>query len=188
MTLRDGIQVLVLGDGRPFRVLRREDLRLLFRQHSDRAFQLGVSKLVEAGLLERVTRSVYINHAAERRGTTALGEVVAALRPQRLSYMSYETALADCGSLSQIPFWYTIATTGRGGEYRAGRMDILFRHTNRAQAQIVRNTVFDDRYALRTAHPQMAFEDLRRTVPDLARIVDTETHDDVVQEWGTYRA
>ena len=160
----------------------------MFRQHSDRAFQRGLAKFVRSGLLERVARGVYVNHAADCRGATGLGEIVYALRPDHLTYMSYETALADCGTLSQVPFWYTLATTGRGGEYRAAHMDILLRHTSRSDAQILRNTAFDERYKVRTAHPQMALEDTRRAIPLLARELDMETHREVVEEWGPYRA
>ena len=188
MNLHHGIQMLVLGAGREMFAIRHEELRLMFRQHSDRAFQRGLAKFVHAGLLERVARGVYVNHAADWRGATGLGEIVYALRPDHLTYMSYETALADCGSLSQVPFWYTLATTGRGGEYRAAHMDILLRHTNRSDGEIVRNTVFDERYRVRTAHPQMALEDTRRAVPLLVKELDMETHSEVVEEWGAYRA
>ena len=46
-----------------------------------------------------------------------MGWSIEALRPGHLNYLSYESALANAGSLSQQPYWYTLATTGNPGEY-----------------------------------------------------------------------
>ena len=187
MTIKDAVRQLVLGEGREFHVLGRQDLRLLFPGDTARAFEGGLAALLELGLVERVARGVYINLAAQGPRDNLTGLLVEALRPGHLSYISYETALANAGALSQQPFWCTVATTGNGGEYRTHYGDLLFRHTNRSRAEIIANTVADDRKACLVAHPALALEDLRRAVPNLVPSIDLEDHAEVVAEWGPYR-
>ena len=187
MTLPDAVRVLVLGEGRPFHVLGRQDLRLLFPDDAQRAFESGLASLVELGLLERVARGVYLNLAAEPP-TNSVGLMVDALRPSHLSYLSYESALADAGSLSQQPLWYTVATTGNGGEFRTRHGNIRFRHTNRQRSEIVANTVVDGRNGYLVAHPAMALDDLRRAEPGVVPSIDEGVHEQVVEEWGPCHA
>ena len=186
MTLPDAVRVLVLGEGRPFHVLQRQDLRLLFPDDTERAFEAGLASLVEIGLLERVARGVYLNLAAEWPTDLITGLMIDALRPGHLNYLSYESALANAGSLSQQPFWCTVATTGNGGEYRTRYGNLLFRHTNRRRSEIVANTVVDERSGYLVAHPAMALDDLRRAVPALVPSIDQDEHSEIVREWGLH--
>lgn len=183
MTLREAVQTLVLGVGRECRVLRSADLRTLFPHDTTRAFAKGLGHLVEIGLLGRVMRGVYVNHAAESAGAGEVGLLVEAMRPGCLSYLSYESVLADCGTLSQQPYWYTVATTGRGGEYVTPAGRILFRHTSRRDREIVHNTVVDRRYELMVAHPNVALADLRRVYPTMPFDLDMEAQQDAVGAW-----
>ena len=183
MTLPDAIQALVLGIGRECRVLRTADLRALFPGDATRAFAKGVGHLVEIGLLGRVMRGVYVNNAAESAGAAEVGLLVEAMRPGCLSYLSYESVLADCGTLSQQPYWYTVATTGRGGEHVTPAGRILFRHTSRPDHEILGNTVVDRRYELMVAHPNVALADLRRIYPTMPFDLDMQAHQDAAGEW-----
>lgn len=56
MTLRDAVQMLVLGDGRELPVLSTQGLHTMFPEDDDSAFSMGVRRLVDIGLLERIGR------------------------------------------------------------------------------------------------------------------------------------
>ena len=185
MTMADAIRVLVLGEGREFPIISTQGLRTLFDADQDAAFNMGVRRLVEVGLLERVARGVYLNNALPRMGRPGIGVVARHLRPNHLCYLSYESALAEFGSISQVPMVYIVATTGNSGEYDTPYGTIEFSHTSRTDAEILRNTVFDDRIGLRIASPLLAYEDLRRLRPGNLHLVDDETHADVLADWAS---
>ena len=183
MSLADAIRVLVLGEGRQFPVISTRGLRLLFGDDDDHAFNMGIRRLIAVGLLERVGRSVYLNRALPDMGLEGVGVVARHLRPRRLCYLSYESALAEFGSISQVPMVYLVATTGNGGEYATRYGDIEFSHTRRGDVEILRNTVFDDRIGLRIASPELAHDDLRRMRPGNLHLVDDEMHAEVLADW-----
>lgn len=183
MKLAEAIRVLVLGDGRQFPVIGTQGLRLLFGDDGDDAFNRGIRRLVAIGLLERVGRGVYLNRALPDMGMDGVGVVARHLRPRRLCYLSYESALADYGSISQVPMVYLIATTGNAGEYSTRYGDIEFSHTRRSDVEILRNTVFDERIGLRIASPDLARDDLRRIRPGNLHLVDDEMHAEVLEDW-----
>lgn len=183
MTLQEAIRVLVRGDGSRLPIVDTQALRMLFPADSDPAFNAGVRRLVECGLLERFARGVYANHGANRAASDALALVAGYLRPGCLIYLSYEFALSDMGSIGQIPFVYTMATTGASGRYRTPCGNVEFTHTERSDVEIVRRTVFDDRYGLLYAPPDMALEDFRRSRPHGAHLVDLEDHAEILEEW-----
>ena len=184
MTLADAIRVLVLGEGRQFPVITTRGLRLLFGDDDDHAFNMGIRRLISVGLLERAGRGVYLNRALPDMGLEGLGVVARHLRPRRLCYLSYESALAEFGSISQVPMIYLVATTGNGGEYATRYGDIEFSHTRRGDLEILRNTVFDDRIGLRIASADLAYDDLRRVRPGNLHLVDDEVHEEVLTDWG----
>lgn len=188
MNLSEAVRVLVLGDGRRFPVLPRETLHMLFPNDSDRAIASGLTMLLGVGLLERIARGVYLNRAAPGTTERCMGWMIEALRPGHLNYLSYESALANAGSLSQQPYWYTLATTGNTGEYSTRYGNIAFRHTNRRRAEIYPNTVVDEQGGYLVAHPTLALDDLRRAKPALVASVDKIAHEEVVGEWGPYHA
>ena len=183
MTLREAVEVLVLGDGRELPVLSTQGLHTLFHEDDDSAFNMGVRRLVDIGLLERVARGVYLNRAAPPMGRRGLGTVVNHLRAGHLSYLSYESTLAEFGSISQVPAVFIVATTGNSGQYQTRHGDIEFTHTSRPEVEILRNTEFDERTNLLVASPELAYEDLRRVRPGNLHLVDEETHAEVLAEW-----
>ena len=184
MSLADAVRVLVLGEGRQFPVITTRGLRLLFDDDDDYAFNMGIRRLISIGLLERVGRGVYLNRALPDMGLEGLGVVARHLRPRHLCYLSYESALAEFGSISQVPMVYVVATTGNGGEYGTRYGDIEFSHTRRGDLEILRNTVFDDRIGLRIASPDMAHDDLRRVRPNNLHLVDYDVHEQVLEDWN----
>ena len=188
MTLKDAIRVLVRGDGSTRSIIDTRGLRTLFPHDGDAAFNKGLRTLVECGLLERVTPGVYCNHGAPRMGSNGLAMVVCHLRPYHLSYLSYEFALSDVGSISQIPFIYTIATTGASGESSTPYGDVEFTHVSRSHAEIVRRTVYDERFDMLFAPPDMALEDFRMSRRWSGHLVDMEAHAEIVAEWAEHEA
>lgn len=88
MTLREAVQVLVLGAGRELPVLSTQSLRTLFPEDDDSAFGMGVRRLVDIGLLERVGRGMYLNRAAPPMGLQGMGTLASHLRAGHLSYLS----------------------------------------------------------------------------------------------------
>ena len=147
-------------------------------------FKRGVRKLVAIGLLERVAGGRYLNLAHPKAGVMRAGRMARCLRPRHLSYLSYESALAQHGSIDQLPMCYTIATTGRHGRHitRSGTMD--FTHTNRSDAGILRGTLLDEDLDMLVAAPDLAAEDLRRARPAMLHLIDKETHADAITDWG----
>lgn len=183
MTLRDAIEVLVLGDGRKFPVIDRQGLRTLFHADQEPAFAAGLRRLVEVGLLERAAKGLYLNMALPNMGRRGTGTLIAHLRPGHLSYLSYESALAEVGSMSQCALQFLVATTGNGGKYRTRYGDLWLTQTSRSRAEILERTVYDNRINLLVASPSMAREDLERVRPDNLHLIDEETHGEIVAEW-----
>ena len=186
MTLRQAIEVLVRGDGYHMPIIDTQGLRTLFHADNDAAFNGGLRRLVECGLIERISRGVYINHGAGRMGREGIAPVVSHLRPGHISYLSYEFALSDVGAIGQIPLVYTLATTGPNGRLESPYGEVDFTHTSRSMAEIVRRTVFDDRFNLLFAPPDMALEDLRRSRPEAMHLVDLGDHAEILAEWREY--
>lgn len=184
MTLSEAVRVLVLGAGRGFPIIDRQGLRTLFPGDEEHAFNTGLRRLTELGLLERLARGVYRNRAAPHPGRRGLGMVARHLRPGHLCYVSYESALAEFGSISQVPMVTIVATTGNGGEHRSPFGDLEFCHTSRSELEILANTVFDDRLGLRFATPAVAYEDLARVRPGNLHLVDHDIHAEVLADWG----
>ena len=58
------------------------------------------------------------------------------MRSGHTSYLSYESALAEFGSISQVPAVYIVATTGNSGQYQTPYGDIEFTHTSRSEVEI----------------------------------------------------
>lgn len=184
MTLAEAVRVLVLGNGRLFPVIDTRGLKTSFPKDEDWAFNTGLRRLTQLGLLERVARGFYLNRAAPDMGRSGIGVLARHLRPNHLCYLNYESALAEFGSISQVPMIYIVATTGNSGEHDTPYGALEFCHTSRSDAEIPANTIFDDRLALRIASPAMAYEDLRRMRPENLHLIDGDIHAEVLAEGG----
>ena len=143
--------------------------------------ELAAGKLA-ALLARRASRNLF--DAMPHMGRRGLGVVARHLRPGHLCYVSYESALAEFGSISQVPMVYIVATTGNSGEHRSPYGDLEFCHTSRSETEILANTVFDDRLGLRLATPAMAHADLARVRPGNLHLVDDDIHAEVLADWG----
>lgn len=83
-----------------------------------------IHRLVKQGVLVRLRRGVYRGML----GTADAAKIANAL--YHPSYLSFESALARDGILSQIPYTLTFATTKRSKRMRVGTTAIEFRQLN----------------------------------------------------------
>ena len=121
------------------------DLRTLCYRQSDSAFKTLLSRAVQAQLLVRLCRGLYLYERALAGDGLLLFHVAAMLRASALYYISLETALSDVGVISQIPMSYiTIMSSGRSSTIPCGKFgSIEFVHTNQKPASLVNYLTYD---------------------------------------------
>jgi predicted transcriptional regulator of viral defense system len=159
----DAIKTLQQLDKRGIYVLAQRDLAKLFPNEQEKALEKSLQRLVADGILQRVTRGIYINPAALSKKSHAVEQIAAALRPGQFSYVSLESALSEMGAISQIPVSrITIMTTGLKGEYKTPYGTIEFTHTKRRPLELVKRTTPVPGRPLRMATQDAALQDLRR--------------------------
>lgn len=142
-------------------VFHRRDFPVLFPDDTDKTLEAGLKRLVEAGLLVRAARSVYV-YPYTRTDGYLLERIARALRRPEYNYVSLEAALSEWGVISQMPIDYlTVMTTGRRGVFRTPWGTIEFTHTTRRPREIVIGSVQAANRPLWLAHPHIAWEDLR---------------------------
>lgn len=91
-----------------------EDLRALVPDISDGAYKTLLSRAAAKGHLARVSRGLYLFELANPSSGLVLFHAAARLRATQFNYISLETALSDCGIISQIPInWITLMSSGR---------------------------------------------------------------------------
>ena len=95
-------------------VLLKRDIDKLYSNEDDKSRQKSLQRMVNAGLLTRAAKGVYVNPAAaSRRAGWVIEELAKALRPGQLSYVSLESILSEYGIISQIPMSrLSVMTTG----------------------------------------------------------------------------
>ncbi|ENO8809589.1 hypothetical protein ACCE85_001575 [Photobacterium damselae] len=144
-------------------VYQHRDLRKMFHEDADRAFNESLKRLVKNGILERAARGVYVYSFSNKRKSGQTLELIAkTLRRGEYNYISLESALSEYGIISQIPIdRLTIMTTGRKGEYKTSYGVIEFTHTKRSVTDILDNIHSVGR-SLRMASKQAAVRDLKR--------------------------
>jgi predicted transcriptional regulator of viral defense system len=143
-------------------IYNMRDLAKIFSQDKAKTLQEGLNRLVKTGVLERVSRGVYLFAFAQSRGSYVIEDIAKTLRRGHYNYISLESALSEYGAISQIPIdRLTVMTTGRKGEYHTPYGVIEFTHTKRNVRTIIASVVQRDR-PLRLATPQAAWRDLKR--------------------------
>lgn len=171
------IEVLTAWSRRSRTVFTRGDLRKLFPDDSDLAFKEGLKRLVEANILTRVSRGVFVYANAERRSPDLIEEIAVTLRRGHYCYLSLESALSEYGVISQIPLaGISVMTTGRSGLFKTPYGNIEFTHSERGALEILRGSS-DVGRPLRLASVRTAIRDLRRVGRNL-HLVD----DDALEE------
>ncbi|MEE4303012.1 MAG: type IV toxin-antitoxin system AbiEi family antitoxin domain-containing protein, partial [Wenzhouxiangella sp.] len=119
MTRREAIEKLAEWDRKGRCVFSTKDLARIFPGDSSGAFNKGLDRLVEAGILRRACHGVYVNPNAASRDRFLLERIALVLRRGEYNYLSLESMLSELGVISQIPLdRLTVMTTGRKGEYK----------------------------------------------------------------------
>jgi predicted transcriptional regulator of viral defense system len=138
------------------------DLAKLFPEDSPRTLQAGVNRLVKAGILQRVSRGIYLYTFSYNKDSHVIEQIAKALRRGAYNYVSLESALSEYGAISQIPIdRLTVMTTGRKGTYKTPYGTIEFTHTKRKLHDILKS-MRDVGRPLRLANPLAAWRDLKR--------------------------
>lgn len=159
----DALKALKDLDRRGIYVLSKGDLEKLFPEEKEKAFEKSLQRLVTDGILERVTKGVYLNPMAISKKSNVVEDIAVVLRRACFSYVSMESILSEYGVISQVPIRrITIMTTGAKGVYDTPYGTIEFTHTKRRPAEIIRRTVFVKNRPLRIASREAAVQDLVR--------------------------
>lgn len=140
-----------------------DDLRALVPDISDGAFKTLLSRAASEGYLTRVCRGLYLFEAAKPSTGLLLFHAAARLRAMQFNYISLETALSDCGVISQIPInWITLMSSGRSSTISCGRWGTIeFVHTRQKPMDLVGQVHYDARCRLWRATVQQALRDMK---------------------------
>ena len=159
-------------------VFARQDLAKLFPTDSPKTLAAGLGRLVQAGLLQRVCRGVYVNPHARCFDRYVLERITVIVRRGEYSYVSLESMLAEYGIISQIPVdRLTVMTTGRKGLCATPYGVIEFTHTHRQPASLLAGTIWIENRPLRVATAGTAWRDLKRVGRNLHLVDVTELPD-----------
>lgn len=163
MKLSDALVTLRSLNLQGVSVLSRTDLEKLFPEET-KTFEKSLQRLVEAGVLKRVAKGVYLNpDGLPGLKGRALETIAAVLRRGATSYISLESALSEYGAISQVPVSHlTVMTTGSAGLIETDYGVIEFKHTKRRAAAITERVLIDPDRPLPVATPLAAWRDLKR--------------------------
>ncbi|TDX32149.1 hypothetical protein DFO67_10298 [Modicisalibacter xianhensis] len=115
-------------------VFTLRDLAKLFHEDSPKTLQEGLRR---HGILEGVSRGVYVYAQSHTPDAYRLERIARAMRRGEYNYVSLESALSEYGAISQIPVdRLTVMTTGRKGTYRTPYGTIEFTHTSQPPGNI----------------------------------------------------
>lgn len=141
------------------------DLRAVLPLLSSGAFKVLLSRLVKAGLLERVCRGLYLYPKVNFPRGDLLFHAAARLRSGEFNYITLESVLSDAGVISQILInRITLMTTGRSNLIDCGRWGTIeFVHTSQKPADIQNQLEYDRRCHLWRASVPLAIRDMQAT-------------------------
>lgn len=158
-----------------------QDAQTYFEE-SDAALQASLKRHIANELICRVTRNLYANPRSPIKSSSAVGELVAALRPGRINYLSLEEMLSENGSISQVCQVHTIMTSGRKGEFNTRFARIEFEHYSGPAP--LENLAWNEDRKLWLASPYQAWEDFKKKRPEsLWHIVDMEDLEDAQHDY-----
>ena len=164
-------------------VYNTDELRSLINDRTEAAFISTVRRSINTGVLHRVTRNLFVFTGTTVSKFHISTQIVESFRPNKISYISLESALSMWGVISQIPFCTTLMTTGKSGKIDCpifGRF--YFSHTTQDIVQDIsanRIIVYSDRLPL--AKPDIALRDLESLGRNMS-LVDMEAYKEVLEE------
>jgi hypothetical protein len=179
MRQAQAVAVLRAWDRKGRHVFSRATLAKLFPEDSTKTFTEGLNRLVNANVLVRAARGVYVNPHAQSLDSRTLERIAQALRPGEYNYLSLESMLSEYGAISQIPIdRLTVMTTGRKGVYRTPYGTIEFTHTARPVADILPHIREAEGRPLRIASREIAWRDLKRVGRNVGMVEPGAAHDE----------
>jgi predicted transcriptional regulator of viral defense system len=144
-------------------VLTKNDLAKAFPNEKEKAFEKSLQRMVANGILERVSKGVYLNPSARSKSGYVIEDIAAVLRRGYFSYVTRESMLSEYGVISQVPVSrITLMTTGASGIYKTPYGIVEFTHTKRSPGELVARTLMAKGRPLRIATRQAAVADLVR--------------------------
>ncbi len=175
MKIERALERLNKFDNQKIYVYRKSDLRRLFFEDSQTAFQHSLLRLIKSGVLERACKGVYVFSYSRHKGDYTIEYIAKCLRRGEYNYISLESALSEYGVISQVMIdRITIMTIGRKGKFRTPYGVIEFTHTKRDDIDIIKNTITST-HPLRIANKETAIQDLKRVGRNTHLIVTTYT-------------
>jgi hypothetical protein len=140
-----------------------DDLRALLPDLSAGAYRAVLARLAQGGPLTRVCRGLYLFEPARPADGLILFHAAARLRATQFNYISLETALSDCGIISQIPInWITLMSSGRSNQIDCGKWGTIeYVHTQQRPEALENRLEYDARCRLWRAIPEQALRDMR---------------------------
>ncbi len=156
---------------------------------SDLAVTLGdyrqmpvlLSRAVNAGILKRVCRGVYLYPRIDYPGGHLLFHAAARLRAEEFNYISLETVLSDAGIISQVPInWISLMSSGRSHVVNCGDFGhIEFVHTAQRPENLTDELSYDAGRHLWKASVRQALRDMKATHRSMD-LVDMEAAHELV--------
>lgn len=141
------------------------DLSSVLPGYNREALQTVLTRTVQAGVLRRVCRGLYLYPDAYANDGLLLYHAAARLRADELNYISLESALSDAGVISQIPVsWITLMSSGRNRIVDCGSFGhIEFIHIRRSAAALTQALMWDTPCHLWRATVPLALQDMKYT-------------------------
>ncbi len=141
------------------------DLEKVLEYRTRKSLLVALCRLTASGTLERVRRGFY------RASTRPADEAALANVLYRPSYLSFESALARHGILSQIPYAMTFATTrrskrmmigGREAEFRQIKKDLFFGYRLEDGLYVAEpeKALLDELYMMKRGRAAVSLEEL----------------------------
>jgi predicted transcriptional regulator of viral defense system len=164
MDKMQAINMLAQLDRRGIYVLTKGDLAKAFPDEQAKTLEKSLQRLVTDGILQRVSRGIYVNPAAKSKTGNVIEDIAAVLRRGHFTYLTLESMLSEYGVISQVPVHrITLMTTGANGIYDTQYGTIEFTHTKRRPAEIIKRTIVAQGRPLRLATKEAAVKDLLRS-------------------------
>lgn len=163
MTQKALIDVLDLADKNGIWAFGIEFLRMYFPNETKASLNIAIKRHTDSGLLVNICRNFYANPRAKSMPANPLYSLPQLLRSSEQFYLSLETALSDCGLISQMPNRLVFMTSGRSQEFRTPYGIVEFVHSRRKLLSFYEHCEYDKNYGFYVANPKKAFRDAMRT-------------------------
>ena len=129
----------------------------------DKTIAVSLNRHIEAKIIDKATRGIYINPRATSRPKYPLEALASIIRPAEQFYLSLETLLSEVGYISQMPNRLTFMTTGRSQTFNTPYGILELVHSSRSQKDFLKDCTFNEDRNIWIASSQKALRDSNRT-------------------------